>query len=337
MNIDQKLQDVENEIITNPHGVLLMLSLFYTAVRSTKASLYCTPLWSERAGASPSSPDAETALLRCRSMIESLPRDLASRVGGLTNAQLDFLHFICFPSLHRDRVFCADVLSPPWPVRALPRPIAWFEALAPSVRLTPETRPDLVFEIEPHPQDPFQRLAERHESTIEFHGSPAENYHSILRRGLMAKYCKRMIYGDGLYFTSDIAVGRNFVEISRDVFDPASRTLSRPYGCLAAFEVLKHHPGVRRPDASSSDAAGLAVHGGGLPRAYIVAGSPEYVRLRALLVYFQPTASPSRNSNIQRLLWGYVFILIFLACFASHLWHPIRKFGYKLWFQKSIF
>lgn len=327
-------EQLRAELLGNPSGSALLLSLFFAAVRSPKASLLETPM---PALAGESNPDE--LLGTWRRAMEGIPRGpgLPERLQTLPDGSVELLHFLLFPSSHRSGHLRGDHALP-WPLRAEQRPVAWLEELASPLRLCAATRPDLVFEIVPHPDDPFEPLARAHGTTLEYHGSPSENLHSILRRGLLTKYGRRMIYGDGLYFTSDLRVARQFIETTADVYDTSS-ALRQPFGCLAVFEVLKRHPAVRRPDPLGPDAAGLAVHGGGLPLTYIVVASPEFVRLRYLLVYLDSSAEPrsSRARMVSKLLIAYVVVLAFLAVFGSSLWHLCSRYLHRFYLQRSQF
>jgi hypothetical protein len=283
-----------------------------------------------------SAPQDADGVTRCLALIaECQPLDtLIARLEqlSLSPAAVALLHFICFPAAHPLSLKESDnVPAPNW-LGAQLRDRAWLAPWLAPGQLPNDLQPDLIYEIVPPPADRFSELAAQHGTTLEFHGSDVVKMHSILWRGLMMKYAKNMIYGDGLYFTSDPRVGLNFVHpthhlLTSPTAPPAAPwRLRRPFHCLCAFEVLQSHPAIRRPQPNDPAAAGLAVHAGSLPPKYVVAQSAEYVRLRAVFVYFE-SASVLRPSirPYRSFLWLYLLILLVLALTGSTTWYSAKR------------
>lgn len=76
--------------------------------------------------------------------------------------------------------------------------------------------PDYQFQLVGRAVDPgWDAMKARYGSIVAFHGSPLDNWHSILRRGLLNKSGTKeqtsgALYGDGIYFSDDLRVCRGF-------------------------------------------------------------------------------------------------------------------------------
>eukprot|EP00929_Paragymnodinium_shiwhaense_P091222 TRINITY_DN51245_c0_g2_i1.p1 TRINITY_DN51245_c0_g2~~TRINITY_DN51245_c0_g2_i1.p1 ORF type:complete len:705 (+),score=112.00 TRINITY_DN51245_c0_g2_i1:69-2117(+) len=73
----------------------------------------------------------------------------------------------------------------------------------------------LLISAPPEKERSFQELKAKHGSTFAFHGSPAENWHSIMRNGLKSATKTKLqlhgaAYGAGIYLASDLNTSMNY-------------------------------------------------------------------------------------------------------------------------------
>lgn len=84
---------------------------------------------------------------------------------------------------------------------------------------SPSSKPNLVFKVEYDETSAwykeFTRMRDTHGYVIAYHGSPLENFHSIIRNGLDDMFSKSSsIYGEGIYLSEDRDVSAQFVKPS---------------------------------------------------------------------------------------------------------------------------
>jgi hypothetical protein len=157
-------------------------------------------------------------------------------------------------------------------------------------------RPTHIFRIDHDPSHndskAFTELAELHGTFYGFHGSPTENWHSILRNGLDAGRCKETcLFGDGVYLSEDPVVACNFVKTG-----PAWKgsMFGHNISCVGVCEVVNDGAHVKR---SHNDPT--------LPKTYILVKGNKYLRLRYLLLYSDVAKKGSSK--------GFMFLLFYLV------------------------
>jgi poly[ADP-ribose] polymerase 16 len=149
--------------------------------------------------------------------------------------------------------------------------------------------PDVVLSVSLGDDAEFERLAALHGTCLAFHGSPAENFHSILHNGLRNMSGTRFestgaAFGDGIYLAQDLTVARSFAMgrtlpwKGSDLFGPrggaaqaaaaaaaeadshgggAAAAAAQPkqptrLSCVIACEVIDHPQNVLRAGSSST-------------------------------------------------------------------------------------
>eukprot|EP01127_Copromyxa_protea_P018779 TRINITY_DN5980_c0_g1_i2.p1 TRINITY_DN5980_c0_g1~~TRINITY_DN5980_c0_g1_i2.p1 ORF type:complete len:357 (-),score=55.16 TRINITY_DN5980_c0_g1_i2:57-1127(-) len=148
--------------------------------------------------------------------------------------------------------------------------------------------PAYVFKVtytEQHPTFPiFEKAKAEFGSTMGFHGSPFENFHSILRNGLDATFGKETsLFGDGIYLSSDRDVAFSFLKNAKNF--AKNSALGDRLGCLVCAEVACK-PQVVRLSPQEANIRNLSDNADPeLPRGYIVVGENEYVCIKYILLY----------------------------------------------------
>ena len=149
--------------------------------------------------------------------------------------------------------------------------------------------PDVVLSVSLGDDAEFERLAALHGTCLAFHGSPAENFHSILHNGLRNMSGTRFestgaAFGEGIYLAQDLTVARSFAMgrtlpwRGSDLFGPrggaaqvaaaaadshggaaaaAAAAAAQPnqptrLSCVIACEVIDHPQNVLRAGSSST-------------------------------------------------------------------------------------
>ena len=149
------------------------------------------------------------------------------------------------------------------------------------------SKPRFIFQLsykDPVVLEDFQILKEQHGSVTGYHGSPLENFHSILRRGLNVKFGKSTsLFGEGIYLALDNRVSENFFSLG-DCWKNSSCT-TKKIGCIVACEVISHPQEVRfvGSDKTSSNPTSPPMRLSGSH--YVVANSNELVQVKSILVY----------------------------------------------------
>eukprot|EP00850_Spirogloea_muscicola_P011695 SM000073S21471 [mRNA] locus=s73:535288:537284:+ [translate_table: standard] len=157
----------------------------------------------------------------------------------------------------------------------------------------------------------FNEARRQHGSFMAFHGTAAENLHSILRCGLLNMSGTRLqkngaMFGDGVYLTTDAAVALAFSSPA-DIWERSALGGHTRY--LLLCEVADAPGAVtysqrRRTDKEwrqrtplPSHCAPAGVDAGELGT-YIVVANPDLVRVAFILVYLEPTQQlPHRYCN----------------------------------------
>ncbi|KNC54124.1 uncharacterized protein AMSG_09899 [Thecamonas trahens ATCC 50062] len=140
-----------------------------------------------------------------------------------------------------------------------------------------------------------------HGVSLAFHGSPLENFHSILRNGFDLAYARRDAFGAGLYFTSQLSVAAAFAPAFRGGagrFRPTSH-LPLPLRIVAVVHIV-NHPSVECGAHKRSAAAALLSLTPQVPESYFIVRDTSLVRVVALLLF---TAHPIPDHAAPLLAW----------------------------------
>lgn len=80
-----------------------------------------------------------------------------------------------------------------------------------SPRFITSAEPFLLFKVTPSvPKTSFDAEKVTHGSFFAYHGSPLENFHSIIHRGLKNELNIRKAYGHGTYLSSTLKVSKGY-------------------------------------------------------------------------------------------------------------------------------
>ncbi|KAF7495157.1 Protein mono-ADP-ribosyltransferase PARP16 [Sarcoptes scabiei] len=130
-------------------------------------------------------------------------------------------------------------------------------------------RPNFIFELENstiRSRDvEFNKLRKDFDSFYAFHGSPMENFHSILHNGLLYCLNKRSLLGFGTYLSSKLEVAILFSPFSKNFYKDSC--LGKKLSCVAVCEVIDH------PDIETKKDS------------YYVVSNDRFLRVAYLLLY----------------------------------------------------
>ncbi|KAG4069031.1 hypothetical protein HA402_008342 [Bradysia odoriphaga] len=118
-------------------------------------------------------------------------------------------------------------------------------------------------------------------SFFAYHGSPGQNFHSIMHRGLRSSLNVRSSYGSGTYLTSNLNTASRY----------SHQKQGRMSYCVAIVEVIKH-PSItvvtrdKTSEDSLSSPSTESVSINSSCKQYYVVDSDELMRLRHLLVFY---------------------------------------------------
>lgn len=148
-------------------------------------------------------------------------------------------------------------------------------------------------------------------SFFAYHGSPGQNFHSIIHRGLRSSLNVRSTYGPGTYLTSCIDTA---ISASKQYdFDEYNRFDDFIQYCVAIVEVIKH-PSIKVIDRSvgyTSDCGIIPLEESELSdqskfddtsseqNRYYVVNSNELMRLKYLLVFYCSTGHTHFDTHLQ--------------------------------------
>ena len=133
-----------------------------------------------------------------------------------------------------------------------------------------------------------------------YHGSPVENFHSILRRGFDVRFARRDAFGEGTYFTSSLPIAASFAppfEGGNGRSRPASH-MPFPFRVVAMTEIVLSPAGVETGAKTPGAQAGIAA---AIPESYFLVRDTSYVRIIALFVF---TSDPPPARSHPLLAWS---------------------------------
>lgn len=185
-----------------------------------------------------------------------------------------------------------------------------------SVDFIPTDRKDLipnyVFEVqyENSKLEQFETLKASHGSLLGFHGSPFENFHSILRNGFDASFSRpNALFGQGIYFAENLDVASSF-RTPKSLWESS---IGPQASMIAVCEVVKHPTFMK--EGYDISQVGLWDESK-IPKGYIVATSQSILKIRYVLVYTHAQNSISSKSNRKWTFWVLLIVIYiaFLLC-----------------------
>jgi len=193
---------------------------------------------------------------------------------------------------------------------------AQFRTLHPDVPEMPsDDTPSFVVAIN-REDSHTDRMIAQHGSTFAFHGSPLENFHSILHNGLSVRFTQldHGVYGDGVYFSRDPKVARGYVTYGDTAPHCCHESLrQRSIGCLAVCEVALH-PSVKRHTSTATRTASS------MPDSYLVVTNDHLIKMRWLFVFSKPQLKSTGPSILMWCVMLYALILVLAAAIKSPHW-----------------
>ncbi|XP_076294533.1 protein mono-ADP-ribosyltransferase PARP16 [Lasioglossum baleicum] len=164
--------------------------------------------------------------------------------------------------------------------------------------------PNLIFQVAKSRQsaseEKWKSIAQDCRTFYAYHGSRLENFHSIIHYGLQQSMCKRSLFGEGIYLSSELGVSLPY---SRVGYGWGGSILGSEMSCIALCELVNH------VDVRSSDTELVAETmaryslGGRVPNKYYLVTNSELVRVRYLLVYSQEVHTTRSINNRGLLAW----------------------------------
>lgn len=162
----------------------------------------------------------------------------------------------------------------------------------------PSQWPQYVYQVLANPDSNAEKKFQEHKrgplnsnpdsQFLAFHGSKLESFFSILNFGLAQHLCKRDLYGDGAYLSTEMDVALNFT--SKGLAWPHSHLLSNDFSCLALCEYVPN-PLYIRSDPKK------------VPKSYIVLTNNEIVRVRYVLVFTKAKRRRRQTSSSTSSSW----------------------------------
>jgi hypothetical protein len=169
----------------------------------------------------------------------------------------------------------------------------------------------------------FTNLKSQYGTVLGYHGSPLENFHSIVRNGLDATFGKETsLFGEGIYLSANRDVAFSFLKPGPNRY--AHSLLGPRVGCIVCAEVACK-PRVVRQSNGAKSSGGITIEGDdNLPPGYIVAEDNDCVQIKYILIY-NNFAVQTRSKNYVCLVIAvlYVFLLVVLWLMKSM---PVRRF-----------
>jgi len=189
------------------------------------------------------------------------------------------------------------------------------------------SNPNYIIKLEYSDQHPmnktFCKLKNQYRSVIGFHGSPLENFHSILRNGLDHTYGKETsLFGDGIYLSTDRDVAFSFLKPGPNCYSHS--LFGARIGCIVCAEVACK-PKVVRQSLERTGLAGITIEtDNSLPKGYIVSEENECVQAKYILIYNNFLApTKSKNNVCITIAILYIFFLVALWLLKSM---PLKRF-----------
>ena len=253
----------------DPVAFDFLLTSFQVALRSYRRSSVAVPFPDEHATSGPAGDADYDGVAKA---LDAVPRlgMLAGALGNLPETTTGVLHWLAESAR---------------PLRLVAR--KRIEDKFKSQKAMPSCT-QLDVGMQPSPE--FRALAEQHGTTLGFHGSALENFHSILRNGLRNMSNTRYMrtgaaFGDGVYLSTDISVAASFTAYSDGC--KHSRWHGR-VGCIAVCDVV-NHPSIEAARRKARDEQDRD--------SYLVVEDDRYIHLRHILLFHDDSETRQAASS----------------------------------------
>lgn len=206
----------------------------------------------------------------------------------------------------------------------------------------PVAMPNLIFQVTSTKQsvgeERWKTLAQGHPTFYAYHGSRLENFHSIIHYGLHQSMCKKLMFGKGIYLSSELGISLPYSPVG---YGWGGSILGSDMSCVALCELI-NHPDVKIGDSRDNGRImTVNVAGESVPNKYYLVTNNEMVRVRYLLVYSQESQAARYTDSRGLLAWFkqhklLTFVLGYVVLLASvGLTHnkQVERY-YKLFVQK---
>ncbi|XP_066584980.1 protein mono-ADP-ribosyltransferase PARP16 isoform X2 [Prorops nasuta] len=181
--------------------------------------------------------------------------------------------------------------------------------------------PNLIFQVSSTKQSMAEekwKMASQGRATFyAYHGSRLENFHSILRNGLQQNMCKKSVFGEGIYLSSELGICLPYSPVG---YGWGGSVLGSQLSCIALCELIDH-PNVKQgnsfgklPNTSSDNSK--------VPDKYYLIINSDLVRIRYLLVYSEDFNQIRSDEHSGLLSWFkqhkfLTFVLGYVVLLAS--------------------
>ncbi|XP_065836845.1 protein mono-ADP-ribosyltransferase PARP16-like [Oscarella lobularis] len=139
----------------------------------------------------------------------------------------------------------------------------------------------------------FSRLSQTHGTFYAYHGSRVENFHSILRYGLISHLNKNSLFGVGTYLSTDLSVCMPYSPIGQSW---TQSELGRLMSCVAICEVV-NHPQLKSGRIQARKSEGGEMVDDKVPDKYYIVGNNEFLRVKYVLVFADKDSKKSIKSS----------------------------------------
>eukprot|EP00118_Oscarella_pearsei_P009648 m.56257 g.56257 ORF g.56257 m.56257 type:complete len:235 (+) comp34580_c0_seq5:271-975(+) len=183
----------------------------------------------------------------------------------------------------------------------------------------------------------FLSLSQKYGTFYAYHGSRVENFHSILRYGLISHLNKNSLFGTGTYLSTDLSVCMPYSPIGQGWL---RSQLGHLMSCIAVCEVV-NHPDLKSGKARVQRNEGGETVGDKVPDKYYIIGNNELLRVKYVLVFAENSRKRSgRQANrflravgrhkFAAVIGVYVFLLVIIGFLQSSFYTRLsrRLFSY---------
>jgi len=306
-----------NEIIEKePMPADMLMTLFISAVQNYRKTSICEPFPEDFVSENGHDRNYEDVELYCNALPSLANLKKQNSLANLPIKALRLLSFII------DTEYYEEIILTQISLEQYAKETSGIDS-----KQSNSSNPNYIIKIEygdqHHTNKTFHKLKNQYGSIMGFHGSPLENFHSILRNGLDHTYGKETsLFGDGIYLSQDRDVAFSFLKPGPNCYSHS--LYGARIGCIVCAEVACKPKAVRKSKESSSlNGITILESDDSLPKGYIFSEENECVQAKYILIYnnfLAPTKSKNKICILIALL--YVFFLIALWLMKSM---PIKR------------
>jgi hypothetical protein len=186
---------------------------------------------------------------------------------------------------------------------------------------------DFVFSIDLLPDPEFEALCAKHGKFEAYHGSPTENWYSIIRNGLQNRsWTKEMksgaIFGSGIYLSTDLSLSRMFTKLN-------SGWKGCPLG--TALEIVGVYEIIDDPSKVSFQRSieQLEQKSSQMPEKYVLVEDSNTIRLKSILVWTKKKSKFSKSCKIF-CISASIFLLLWIVFWTLNQSLHFRRYYRRL-------